>query len=136
MKDCIFCKIVKKDLPASIVYEDDKVISFLDINPYSKGHILLIPRNHSRWLWDINIKDYNYLMERTHFLANILKKVFNTDWIEEVIAGMGVEHTHIHLLPRKLNDGLEEIPTKPLKPKPSQKEMEKIASQIRNLLKA
>ena len=46
MKDCIFCKIIKKEIPADIVFEDSKTIAFLDINPASKGHTLVMPKNH------------------------------------------------------------------------------------------
>ena len=134
MKECIFCKIAKKEIPADIIYEDKDFIAFLDINPYVKGHLLVIPKKHSAWLWDIDSKNYKKLMERTYYLANILRKAFNTDWIEEVVAGIGVQHTHIHLLPRQIEDGLGEIPKVPLNPKPSEYEMKEISSKIKNLL--
>ena len=68
-------------------------------------------------------------------ISKVLRKSFDTDWIEEVVAGIGVQHTHIHLLPRKRDDGLGEIPTKPLNPKLSVKEMEDICNKIKSLLK-
>lgn len=135
MKDCIFCKIAKKEIPANIIAEDKNFIAFLDINPYVKGHLLIIPKKHSNWLWDMNTKEYKKLVEKTYYLANILRKAFNTDWVEEVVAGIGVQHTHIHLLPRQRKDGLGEIPKTPLNPKPSESEMDNIASKIKSLLK-
>jgi len=135
MEDCIFCKITKKEIPCDKVYEDKDVMAFLDINPYVIGHVLVIPKKHSRWLWDMKDEEYLVLVERTKFLANKLKEAFSTEWIEVVIAGMDIKHTHIHLLPRKLDDGIEEVPKSPLKPKPSEEEMKKWAEKIRKSMK-
>lgn len=133
-EECIFCKIVEGKIPSYKVYEDENVLSFLDINPYAIGHILIIPKNHSKWLWDMQNKDYQYLNDKVFFLANILRDVFETDWIEEVVAGIGVEHTHVHLLPRKRDDGLGELPIHPLKNLPSKEEMIKIADKIKKAI--
>jgi len=133
-KDCIFCKIVKGEIPAVKVYEDEKVIAIPDINPYAKGHIMVIPKEHSRWVWNMKKEEYIYLMEKVKYLAEVLRKAFNVEWIEEVIAGIGVPHTHIHLLPRKENDGLGEVPTKPLDPKPTEQEQKKIIEKIKENL--
>ena len=51
MEDCIFCKIVKGEVPSYKIYENADVFAFLDINPYAKGHVLVIPKRHSRWVW-------------------------------------------------------------------------------------
>jgi len=134
-KDCVFCKIVNGEIPCEKIWEDEKIISFLDVNPYAIGHILIIPKKHSRWLWDMEEEDYFYLMSKTKFLAEVLRKAFNTEWVEEAVAGIGVPHTHVHLIPRKENDGLEEIPIKPLEPKPSQEQMKEIAEKIKSFLK-
>ena len=134
VKDCIFCKIAKGEIPSYSVYDDNKIKAFLDINPYSKGHLLIIPKKHTKWIWDMDKKDYNYLMEKASFFANVLRKVFDTEWVEEVIAGIGVPHTHIHLLPRGYNDGLGEVPIKPLEPKPSEKEMKEIIERIKSFI--
>lgn len=129
-ENCVFCKIARKEILADIIYEDGEIIAFLDINPYVRGHILVVPKKHSRWIWDMEDKDYLYLLEKTKYLAKVLRKAFNLDWVEEVIAGMGVHHTHIHLLPRKEGDGLGEIPKSPMIPKPSEKEMKELAERI------
>lgn len=134
MKECIFCKITRKEIKSEIVYEDKNVVAFMDINPYAKGHVLVVPKKHSRWIWDMNKNDYNILMEKVHYLANVLKKAFDTEWIEEVIAGIGVEHTHVHLLPRTRDDGLGEVPCHPLQTKPSDKEMKEITDKIKSAL--
>jgi histidine triad (HIT) family protein len=136
MEDCIFCKISRKEIPADIVYEDKDVIAFVDINPFTTGHIMVVPKKHSRWLWDMDNKDYLLLMERTKFLAKKLQKAFATEWIEEIVAGMGVHHTHIHLLPRIAGEKIEEeIPSHALIPKPSEKVMEEWAEKIKKVMK-
>lgn len=133
-EDCVFCKIARGEIPCAKIYEDKEHLAFLDINPFAKGHLLIIPKNHSKWLWDMKINEYIKLKERVHFLANVLRKAFDTDWVEEVIAGIGVQHTHIHLLPRQTDDGLGEVPIRPLRPRPPEKEMEEIAEKIRGKL--
>jgi len=134
MDNCIFCKIAKGEIPCNKIYEDTNFICFLDINPYALGHCLVIPKKHSKWLWDMDKKEYSVLMERVHYLANVIRKAFDSEWVEEVVAGMGVPHTHIHLLPRKENDGLGELPIEPIIPKPSEKEMKKILEKIKKAL--
>jgi len=135
MEDCIFCRIVKGEIPADKLYDDEGVIAILDINPFSLGHILVIPKNHEKWVWDMNDKDYVELMLKTRYLANVLRKAFDVEWVEEVIAGIGVAHVHVHLLPRTENDGLGDLPTKPIHPRPSKEEMSEIADRIRAYLK-
>ncbi|MBI2148827.1 HIT family protein, partial [Candidatus Woesearchaeota archaeon] len=134
--DCIFCKIIKKEIPASIVYEDEKTLVFLDINPYAKGHVLVIQKKHSKWLWDMPENEYLFLKEKVYYIANKLRKLFETEWVEEVVAGIGVEHTHIHLMPRKRNDGLPIIPIEPLNPQISQEEMKEITFKIKSGIKS
>lgn len=133
-ENCVFCNIINGEIKSDKIYEDKETIVLLDINPYSKGHVLVVPKKHSRWVWDMGLKDYTVLKQKVFGIANVLRKAFNTDWVEEVIAGQGVNHTHIHLLPRKPDDGLGEIPIKPLEPKLSEKEMEEIAEKIKSLL--
>lgn len=129
--DCIFCKIANGEIPSVKIWEDEEHLAILDINPYAKGHTLVIPKKHSEWVWDISDKDYIRYMKIVKYLANVLRKAFDTEWVEEVIAGVGVSHSHIHLLPRQKNDGLGEIPIKPISPKPSEREMKEIAEKIR-----
>jgi histidine triad (HIT) family protein len=131
MEECIFCKIANGEIPTDIIYEDEKVLAFLDIRPYAEGHLLIIPREHSRWLWDMKDEDYSHLMIKVKNLANVLKKAFGIEWVEEFVAGEDIEHTHVHLLPRRDGDGLWEFPTKELEPKPSEERMKEIAKKIR-----
>ncbi|MEI7463544.1 MAG: HIT domain-containing protein, partial [Candidatus Taylorbacteria bacterium] len=59
MPSCIFCKIINKEIPANIIYEDADFLAFLDIRPLSPGHMLVIPKKHYRWVWDVpNVGEY------------------------------------------------------------------------------
>lgn len=131
----MFCGIVKGNISCEKIWEDERVLVFLDINPYVLGHVLVVPKKHSRWLWDMGEEDYGYLMGKVRLVANVLREVFDTDWVEEIVAGIGAEHTHVHLLPRKVDDGLGEIPTRVLSPKPSDEKMREIGERIRDRFK-
>ena len=99
MDSCIFCKIVAKQIPAHIVYENDGFIAFLSIDPLAPGHVLVIPKKHYRWVWDVpNIGEY---FEVTAKIANAQKKAFNTDMILSKIVGEEVPHAHIWIYPSK-----------------------------------
>jgi histidine triad (HIT) family protein len=131
MEECVFCKIVAGEISADKVWEDDNHVAILDINPYVKGHVMIIPKEHSRWVWDIEDEAYCEYMIAVKKVALILKKAFDTDSIQEVIAGFGVAHTHIHLLPRTKDDGLGEILNKPLENKLTDEEMKEIFDKIK-----
>jgi len=99
MKDCIFCKIVKGEIPSYKVYEDDNFLAFLDINPQSPGHTQVIPKEHFRWVWDVsNAGEYFEVAKK---IAKAQQKAFNTDWILSKIIGDEVEHAHIWIFPNK-----------------------------------
>lgn len=132
--DCVFCKIVNGEVGEKPLYEDEDVVAVLDINPYSKGHLLVIPKKHSRWVWDLSLGDYTRLQQKVYGMVSVLRKAFNTDCVQLAIVGMDVDHTHIHLLPRTKDDGLGGLPMKPMDPKPSDQEMQEIAKKIKDSL--
>jgi len=97
MSDCIFCKIAKKEIPAEIVYEDEKFLAFLDIHPQSPGHTQIIPKKHYRWVWDApNAGEYFEVVKK---IAKAQQKAFETDWILSKIIGDEVPHAHIWIFP-------------------------------------
>ena len=97
MKDCIFCKIVNKEIPAYIVYEDDDFLAFLDIHPHTPGHVQVIPKKHCRWVWDLpNIGEYFEVVRK---IALAQRKAFDTEWILSKIVGDEVPHAHIWVFP-------------------------------------
>lgn len=133
MENCIFCKIINKDIPAEIVYEDKYFIAFLDIHPVNPGHTLIIPKKHVRWVWDV--KDFGDYLEFTKKIAKALQKAMKTEYIAMGVAGNEVPHAHIHLTPRFENDGHGGW----IKPENikniSKKEMKQISEKIKTFLK-
>lgn len=97
VNDCIFCKIVAKEIPAHIVYEDTDFLAFLDINPQSPGHTQVVPKKHYRWVWDIPNAGMYFEVAKKIALAQ--QKVFNTDWVLSKIIGDEVPHAHIWIFP-------------------------------------
>jgi histidine triad (HIT) family protein len=97
MKGCIFCKIVNKEIPAHVLYEDDDFFAFLDIHPQSPGHTQVIPKKHYRWVWEVpNVGQYFEVVRK---IALAQEKAFNTDWILSKIVGDEVPHAHIWVFP-------------------------------------
>ena len=95
--NCIFCKIISKEIPAKIIYQSALVISFMDINPVTDGHVLVVPKEHVLWVWDTD--KYDEYMFATREVALMLRKAFNTDMIFSKIYGLDVPHAHISLFP-------------------------------------
>ena len=97
MDDCIFCKIVRKEIPAEVVYEDINFLAFLDINPRSPGHALVIPKEHHRWVWDVpNAGEYFEVAKK---VALAQRKAFGTEAIWSQVIGDEVPHAHIWVFP-------------------------------------
>ncbi|WP_423792592.1 HIT family protein [Methanocaldococcus indicus] len=101
---CIFCKIVNGEIPAKVVYEDDYVLAFLDINPRSKGHTLVIPKKHYEKFEDIPDEELQKLILGVKKTLNILKKLGFSDYNivnnNGKLAGQEVNHVHFHIIPR------------------------------------
>lgn len=97
MSDCVFCKIVKKEIPTEIAYENDNFLAFLDINPRSPGHCQVIPKRHYRWVWDLpNVGEYFEVVKK---IAQAQQQAFKQDGIWSRITGEEVEHAHVWLFP-------------------------------------
>ena len=112
--ECIFCKIVKKEIPAYVLYEDDEIMVFLDINPVSHGHAIYIPKQHYADLFQIPENEMNFI-RKLPVIANKLKEVtkatgMNLIQNNGVDAGQAISHFHIHLIPRFTNDNLFKFP--------------------------
>lgn len=102
---CIFCKIIAKEIPSFPVYEDEQFLVFMDINPVAPGHVLVIPKKHERWVWDVaNFEDY-YGVARKIALA--LRSSYGTDMIRTQVYGDEVHHAHIWVWPQIEKDGTE-----------------------------
>ncbi|MDP3874944.1 MAG: HIT domain-containing protein [bacterium] len=101
--NCVFCKIVKGEIPAYKVYEDKNFLAFLDINPQSPGHTQVITKKHYRWVWDApNAGEYFEIVKK---IAKAQQKAFGTDFILSKIIGDEVEHAHIWVFPNSRVSG-------------------------------
>lgn len=97
MNECIFCKIVARELPLVSTYEDDTYLGFLDINPRNDGHSLLIPKEHHRWTYDVpNFGEY---WEAARKVALATKEVTDAAFISFQTFGIISPHAHIHIIP-------------------------------------
>lgn len=109
---CIFCSIVSGEIPNHTIYEDDTVLAFLDINPTSYGHCLVIPKKHYDSFLDCDNKVRDHVFKVAQELANKLETKLGCDGINVLTniheaAGQTVDHFHVHLIPRyKENDSL------------------------------
>lgn len=98
-EECIFCKIIDGKIPAVKVWEDEKHLAFLDVNPIKRGHLLLIPKKHSEYIFDLSDEEYNQLMLKAKEIAGMLKLKLNPKRVGMAIEGFGVPHIHVHLVP-------------------------------------
>lgn len=110
--DCIFCKIVKGEIPSSKIYEDEDTFAFLDIGPVSKGHALVIPKEHYGTMLDVPNGLLKKLIVVVKKVMSAVKKGVNADGISLGMsnykaAGQVVPHAHFHIMPRYENDGLK-----------------------------
>lgn len=107
MNDCIFCKIVKKEIPAKIIYEDDVVMAYLDINPVQTGHTLIIPKTHYKDLDDISEETLNHIMKIAKNIKKLIEERLEPDGLQ-LVQNNGnlqeVKHYHLHLIPNYIND--------------------------------
>ncbi|KAI8835888.1 histidine triad domain protein [Chytridium lagenaria] len=108
--ECIFCKIVQRQSPSHIIYEDDKILAFLDIAPLTRGHTLVIPKSHCTNLLECPTPLVSYIAEKIPWLAKgimatVGSTAFNVLQNNGATAGQVVFHLHFHILPRFRNDG-------------------------------
>jgi len=125
--DCIFCRIIKGEIPAVKLWEDDKFFVMLDANPINPGHTLAIPKKHTDYIFDLNDREYCELMMKAKEVAKILKSRLKPKRVGIAVEGFGVPHIHVHLVP--LNKGNELNPERARATHPD--ELKKIAEKIR-----
>jgi len=136
MKDCIFCKIIRKEIPADFVYENDKIVAFLDIHPCNPGHVLVVPREHHADLLETPDEVLTDILSRTKKIAPaIIKAVgaqgFNSTFNTKPAAGQVIFHTHMHIIPRFTNDGLKHWPEKQTTPEELKKIKDNIVKELK-----
>ncbi|MBI5817316.1 MAG: HIT family protein [Candidatus Yonathbacteria bacterium] len=111
-QNCLFCKIIKGEVPAAKVYEDEHLYAFLDIKPINPGHTLLVPKKHFANIYETPDKILSALAGTAKKLSIAVKKAVKADGIivsmnNDPAAGQVIFHSHIHIVPRYKNDGYE-----------------------------
>ncbi len=135
--DCIFCKIVAGQIPCTKVFEDRLVLSFMDICPLNKGHLLVIPKDHYETILDIPADIYGHLASTICRIAKAVKDSLNPDGMNVMqlngrAANQVVPHVHLHLVPRWTGDGLTICGWEPVQG--DQNEIAAVAAQIRSMI--
>lgn len=130
MEDCLFCKIIKGEIPSYKIWEDENFFAFLDINPINPGHTILVPKKHLDYIFDLEEPLYSEIFKTAKKLSEPLKKATGAKRVALAIEGFVISHIHIHLVPvNKVND-LD--PNKARKANPE--ELLKIADKIKTLV--
>ena len=137
MTDCIFCKIIKGEIPCSKVYEDSKTIAFLDITPCNKGHTLVLPKKHYETMDDIPPEELQDLIVKIQKVAKAVVKAvnaegYNVNQNNKKAAGQVIDHIHFHIIPRFSDDGHSFDWTHA---KYEENEMDKVKEKISSFLK-
>ena len=109
--DCIFCKIIAGEIPCHKLAETDQAIAFLDIMPVTRGHLLVIPKQHVEFVHEAEPELTAHMMSLATRLARAVKQALNCDGMNLILncgacAGQVVPHVHLHVVPRYLDDGI------------------------------
>src|SRR5258708_5688901 len=124
MQDSIFTKIIKGEIPCHKIYEDDRVIAFLDIAPMTHGHTLVVPKQQIDHVWDLDEASYAHLMATVKKVADRQRSVLQPQRVGIAVEGFAVPHVHVHVFP--LNERLEDAIAHKITP-PSDEQLAAVA---------
>jgi histidine triad (HIT) family protein len=135
--ECIFCKIVSGEIPAVKVLDEEMVLAFMDINPSSRGHMLIVPKNHAENIFEISESDLATLIKAVKKCAGAAKDALRAEGVTILqlngkASDQIVQHLHIHVIPRWEKDGLS-VSTWEMKPG-DMEEIQEIALKIKEYL--
>lgn len=136
MDDCIFCRIVRGEIPATVVREDEMTIAFMDIGAVNPGHVLVATKGHADDVFALSDAQAGAVMQAAAQVARALRTALEPDGLNLFqangkAAGQTVSHFHVHLVPRWEHDGMDLVwPAR----NPPREELERIAGQIRAVL--
>jgi histidine triad (HIT) family protein len=135
MDECLFCKIIRGEVPSEKIYEDAQTYAFLDINPVNHGHTLVIPKTHAQDIRDISHDSFLSVMNTVWKLSSTIREALGADGINIAMnngmhAGQLVDHVHLHIIPRFAGDGYTHWKGAPY----NDGEVSQIAEKIKNLL--
>lgn len=99
MKDSIFTKIIKGEIPCHKIYEDEHTLAFLDIHPVVPAHTLVIPKKQVEFLWDLEDEDYQHVMKTARHVARHVREALAVPYVGVQVVGVDVPHAHVHLIP-------------------------------------
>ncbi len=110
MDDCVFCKIIDGQLPSMKIDEDDSTLTFMDINPLSSGHCLVVPKHHAATIFEADVRDLEAAMVTAKRVALAIQEALRPDGLNVLQANgaaafQSVPHFHLHLIPRWTDDG-------------------------------
>jgi histidine triad (HIT) family protein len=110
MTDCVFCKIRDGQIPSFKIYEDERIMTFMDINPLNSGHCLVTPKAHAPTIWDTDVEDLKAAIAVAKKVAAAIRAALRPDGLNILQANgaaafQSVPHFHLHLIPRWTNDG-------------------------------
>lgn len=110
MENCLFCKIVKKEIPALSIYEDERAMAFLDVDPRTEGHTLVIPKYHAGTLIDLPESEVESLFKAVKSAAKLITSGLRAEGLtiginQGAVSGQVVDHLHVHIMPRFGGDG-------------------------------
>ena len=138
MSECIFCRIVRGELDAYIVYEDERTMAFLDVNPLAEGHVLVVPKRHLQAFEDMTEEDACALSRAVLKVDRAVMKALGVDSTTIGVnnggaAGQVVPHLHVHIVPRRYGDGAGTIHSMfENRPRPDPERLREIAERIRS----
>ncbi|HCC05501.1 TPA: HIT family protein [Patescibacteria group bacterium] len=138
MEETIFSKIIRHEIPADIIYEDDAVIAFLDIKPINPGGTLVVPKKWSRNVLDIDSESWSKVMEVVRLLAPAVKSAMHAEGINivmnnEPVGNQLIFHSHVHIIPRHKNDNSIDVPGTPYPEGEQARVAEKIRAKLLEL---
>jgi histidine triad (HIT) family protein len=133
-EDCIFCKVLAGEIPSEKVYEDDYAVGVMDINPWTRGHAVVIPRKHAANVFEIEDEELEHVIVAAKRLATRTRDRLDCDGINLLqsngkAAWQTIFHLHFHVIPRYEDDALE-LPTRPERARPE--ELAAVAEEIRS----
>jgi histidine triad (HIT) family protein len=136
MEECLFCKIVKNEIPSYKVYEDDSVLAFLDVHPMSRGHTLVIPKNHVTNIFEIDEATLDKISNIAKTIAQKMKDNLGVDGVNlyhasGIHAEQSVFHFHMHVIPRREDDSIYFNGVAINKENISEKELEEVANKLK-----
>lgn len=106
MEDSIFTKIIKGEIPCHKIYEDERTIAFLTIQPFAPAHTLVVPKKQVDQIWDLDDDEYQNLMSVVKKVGLHLRKVSGKDRVGVTVKGFDVPHVHVHLVPMSRGEGV------------------------------